>query len=246
MSTRRLMVVLVPVFAVAAVTANTASAAFVLSTEPCNGNTPVVHNLCWNTTKALAESEPLELVGEEEVTGKGGPILFVVPSIPIEIECKSAEGVGTNRLVKQLVVLGIGATNSLSQGELEFRECALVGSNAVATKCAIPTNEVTKALTGEATSNTTGVAEPASGGVFIELEFKSKAGQTCPATVIGKRKVTGKEEGTTVAAPELGKKTGTSVAKSGLLFIEKAAELTGEGVVTFVNLPEVWVRGAES
>ncbi len=243
---RKLIAVLLALFAVTAVTAATASAAFVLSPEACGPNSPVVHNLCWNTTKVLAETEPLELPGEEEITAKGGPILFAVPSIPVEILCEKVES-DPGGLIKQTAVLGPTATNGLISGSLLFKECILEGTNIVAERCVVPIEETSSELVGEATSNTTVLLEPAAGKtVFIEINFTSKEGQTCPATVFGLRKVTGKEELTTGEEPEEGKKTGTSVVKSELLFIEKAAELTGSITVSFVNQPTDWVRIAES
>jgi hypothetical protein len=243
---KKLVAALLALFAVAAVTAAsaaTASAAFTLSSEPCGGNSPVVHNLCWNTTKVLAELEPLELTGIEEIKAVGGPILFNVPSIPVEILCEKIESTTT---IDQSTVLGPLAKNSTIKGFILFMECSLEGTGTVATKCVIPVEEPSNELKSEAISNTAVLLEPASGTVFVEINFTSKAGQTCPATVIGLRKVTGKEEVTTSEAPEEGQKVGESVVKSELLFIEKASELTGSITVSLVNAKLDWVRLAES
>jgi hypothetical protein len=245
---RTVLFALLAVTAVAAATASTASATFVLTEIPCGSNAPnpIVFNLCYGTSEELALSEPLELTGEESITALAGENLFFVPSIPVEILCKKAEGIGANQLIKQLIVLGPNATSATVEGQLEFQECILEGTGTIASKCVIPTQEVTTALTGKAISTEAVLLKPAAGTVFIEINFTSKAGQTCPATVIGLRKVTGEEEVKVNTEDELGQKTGSSVAKSELLFIEKQAELTGEITVSMAGSKTDWFRLLES
>jgi hypothetical protein len=221
------MLLAIAVTAIAGVGASSASASvFTLGTEECNGT---VWNLCWAETETSAL---LELVGTQSVTAEGGLNKFVVPGIPVEIECEDvvSEPGGTIQQPEPLVKSGT------ILGKLRFLGCVLVGANAVATKCVIPTFEVTKELSGILTSETNVLLTPQEGEVFIEITFSNKTGQTCPALVVGKRKVTGMQD-LTILNPQhtLNSKTAESVVKSELLFIEKAAELTGSITVTLTE-----------
>jgi uncharacterized protein YbcI len=230
---RKQMLVFIMGVALVAMGGLTASAAsaevFELRSEECNG---AVWNLCWAETEAGALRE---LQGTQSITAEGGKNLFVVPGIPVEIECEKvkSEPGGTIQQPEPLVKTGT------ILGLLVFEGCKLVGTNATATKCVIPTKEVTKELSGELTSATNVLLKPEEGEVFIEITFTSKEGQTCPATVIGKRKITGMED-VTILNPQhtLNSKTGESVVKSELLFIEKAAELTGQITVTLTGFED--------
>jgi hypothetical protein len=223
-----------------AVGASSASAELVLSAENCNGTVTWLA-VCWAPTETVASlAETKELEGSVEVVASGGPNLFVVPGIPVEIECGSVKQFEKTGKLNQTTPLTVETSIT---GQLTFEGCKLVGTNAVATKCVIPVKETTKALKGHATAPLAVLLKPTEGEVFIEITFTSKEGQTCPATVIGKRKVTGAEE-LKVAGTELkgtlGSKSATSVVKSELLFIEKQAELTGEISVT-IPAAEDWL-----
>lgn len=231
-----MLVVGLAVMAATAAAASSASAAFELSLAECN--TGPKWGLCWSTT---ATSELKELIGTEEVAAKSKTAaLFVVPSIPFEIECKTDANAGFS-VISQTEPLGTAA-NTLA-GKVVFKECLLVGKNTVAERCVIPAEKETNELLAETTSATTMRVTPKSSTVFIEFPLSSKSGQTCPATVIGTRKTTGSQE-LTIGTREEGKFTLSAVAKSGLLFIEKAAELTGTSSISLVNVLTDWV-GAE-
>jgi hypothetical protein len=236
--TRAMLVAVAVWMLVGLVGASSASAALELSSELCNGST--LWGLCWSEKETVPNpSEELkELKGTGTITAKGGTNLFVVSAIPVEIECTGVES-GAGAELNATSPLGTG---DILTGSLRFTGCKLVGTNAVATKCVIPTAETTKPLTGAATSETAVLLKPTTGEVFVEITFTSKEGQTCPATVIGKRKVTGAEE-VTIVGPKatLGSKKGKSVVLSELLFIEKQAELTGEIEVTFAETEPHWI-----
>jgi hypothetical protein len=249
---RKLAMMLVAALATALVTAGAASSAsaksFELTSEPCHpGNGKF--GVCWGTSEATALAEPLELEGEEEVTAKSTTVaLFVVPSIPVEIECLTVTNSGIG-IVSQTSPLGV-AKNTIS-GILKFggmgatEECKLVGTNTVAERCEIPKEKNTVELQGEAINATEVHLLPKTGTVFIEIPFASKAGFTCPATVIGTRKVTGFQN-LIVNADGKASLVGAAVAESGLKFIEKQAKLTGSIEVKFINQPEDWLTLTET
>jgi len=223
---------------VTAVAASSASAAFELSTAKCE--TGPKFGVCWS---ANTLEEPLELVGEETITAKGGLNKFVVSGVPLEIECEEiVQGTAIANLVSQTAPLGTPANKI--EGTLLEKKCKLTGTNTVAEKCLIPEEKETNELSGEATSATNVHLIPKTGSVFIEIPFTnilSPIELTCPATVAGTRKVTGAQDLTVVSSTnEQGQKTGTTVVASELLFIEKKAELTGSITVKFTEDPEDW------
>ncbi len=232
---RKLMALLLAAFAVTAVTAiaaSTASAAFTLSTVECGGGPK--WGLCWSETETSAL---LELTGENAATALGGENLFNVPELGVEILCKKVKDLGNGK-VTQSEPLGTAA--NVITGSLNFEECALEGEGTITKLCTIPASEKTNELSGELTSETNVHLVPKTGTVFIEIEFKNKSEtEKCPATVVGKRKVTGSQD-LTVTNPgaTLSTKSANAVVKSGLLFIEKAAELTGSITVTLTGFED--------
>lgn len=242
----RLLVMLLALAAITALAPSAASAAFTLETTRCGANAPVVTNFCWNTSNVLASSEPLELKGEEEGEFFGNGLKFFTPTLSLEIECKKSSS-GPGAVWLQSEVLGPLAKDAQKTHFLWLLlECGLVGTGAVATKCVIPSTLESKLLTVTLVSETEALAKPEEGTTFIEISFTSKTGQTCPATVIGLRKVTGAQLFTTSTEAEEAGKTFTTVVKSELLFAEKAAELETKGFDLFVNIGADWDRQAES
>ncbi len=219
--TRVIRVVLVTAICMlpAAIWSATASATFEITKVECSGSG--IPTACIEL-----EGKLFEVKGEETYSGKlvsGTEILFRVPAIPIEIACSEDLSSGTTKQ------LSPGVEAVTATGTLRLSGCQLVGKNAVAEKCAIPTEKETNLLAGTVIDEMpikAGKVEPASGTVIIELPFVSKTGQTCPATVIGTRKVTGSDtcfdpEAEVDKAVHTGECT---KGASGLLFIEKVAE----------------------
>jgi hypothetical protein len=203
---------------VAAIWSTSASASFEITKVECSGSG--IPTACIEL-----EGKLFEVKGEETYSGKlvpGTEILFTVPSIPIEVACSEDVSSGT---ISQLNP-GVEAVTAV--GTLKLKGCSLIGTGAVATKCAIPTEKTTLSLLGTVVDEMpikAGKVIPASGTIIIEIPFSSKAGQTCPATVVGTRKVTGADtcfdpEAEVDKAVHVGECTKTG---SELLFIEKAA-----------------------
>lgn len=218
--------------AVSAVGGSEASAALVLTTLACSGGVEI--QFCWSK-EPLAECGELdalcELQGEGPVVLLGATHgLLHVPSIPVDMHCKKVTGKGT---IKQPDPLG---ENTRIEMKETFEECLLEGSNTVAERCEVPATIVSQQLLAQPVSGTVLKVTPETGTVIMEIAFTSKAGKTCPSTVIGTRKVTGFCE-FKVENPGTPEKTKTlsSVVLSGLLFVEKALELELSLTLAFEN-----------
>ncbi len=223
-----LVVVQLAVVAIAGTVATPAVAfTFILSSSSCGFVVGI--QLCWESPTQCHEAG-CHLEGSQSAKiESGGELLFVVPSIPVEILCKSTKGEATIEQRSE-------ANYEVRRLPLKLESCTLVGENTVAKKCLVnsPTSSLIRGEPG--LFETLVLAGEPTGGVLIEFEFTNKVSETCPATVKGRRKVTGTQE---VVIKESSffteKKTSEFVSKSGLLFIEKAAELTGALTVAMEN-----------
>lgn len=205
---------------------------FELGTQECGEGTK--WGFCWAETET---SPLLELIGTKSVTVLGGESLLNVSELGVEILCKKAKDAG-NAQISQPTPLG--SEPNLITGSLIYEECAFEGEGTIAKLCVVPASERTNELRGELTSETNLHVVPKSGAVFIEFEIKSKSEtEKCPATVVGKRKITGSQD-LTITNPghTLSSKSATVIANSGLLFIEKHAELTGSITITLTGFED--------
>jgi len=161
---------------------------FTLSAEKCEGGTFV--NACWAAT---AGGELKELVGENEFLGKleEGNVVFKseLGGEKITIECKA---VSADSLVLQAKPLSENGTIDVPGATgLVFSECKLTVGNA---KCEVKSEEPLLPSTGTFTTSPEDVTfKPNEGETFIEIEFKNKGSEKCPATILGKHKVRGEQ-----------------------------------------------------
>jgi hypothetical protein len=239
---KRLMTaLLVAVSAVAfsGVASSAASAeTFTLSTTACSGGTDTA--LCWSETET---SELLELTGKQSETVSGGTTVLKVSNPEITIECKEASGSG---VITQTEPLGTNKKGTTLSGTIVYKGCKIIANASIAKKCTIVESKETKKLKGTLNSDTELLLVPEAGTEFIEVEFLNNGAETCPATVKGKRFVTGEQQVEIVNGTkhEL-TKSGNAKKASKLKFFEEPAELTESLVLSFTGL-EDWVAVTET
>jgi hypothetical protein len=234
----------VAVLAILAVGASTASAAeFTLTKEECKSGTSII--FCYATSSG---GSLFELKGEEEfslVAPDAITLLAELGGETINIGCTTTEALneslGANGLVLQHTPLGTGASNYLLNFVLFFSSCKLVGG--ISKKCEVPTTNLTNLLDGEPTSTEGVVFKPESGTIFIEIPLKNAGTETCPATIVGTRKVTGTQlcEWSGITTPTTAHLL-TCAESSGLKFAENTASIDGvDWTVLPVNLgTDLW------
>ena len=164
-----------------------AAGPFTLSVEKCEGGTFI--NACWAAT---AGGELKELVGENEFLGEleEGNVVFKseIGGEKITIECSSVTADG---LVLQAKPLSENATIEVPVTTgLVFKTCKLTSG---ATKCSVKEEEPLLAATGTFSSAEDVTFKPKTGENFIEIEFKNKGSEKCPATILGKHAVKGEQ-----------------------------------------------------
>jgi hypothetical protein len=223
---RKLMGVLmatVVVGAFGAAGASSASAVFVLSAQECVGGTNVA--LCYELLGGK-----FELTGTQAELVTGGKIVFTIKTTPEQkIECEKSKGHGT---ITQTEPLTAGKKTTL-KGFLNYEGCKLITEPKA--KCITQVNDETKELEGVLETESTLALKPATGTVFIEIEYTSVPGQTCPATFIGKHSVTGTQT-VEILNPGVAEKTkkGKAIGHT-LKFFSAEAELTQELTMAFEN-----------
>jgi hypothetical protein len=169
----------VVVSAVGAVGASTASATFTLEPTACPGGAIVT--ICWETT--VKGTELKEFKGSEEISSKltpGTESLLEVASLELHITCTTVtntegEFVQTAPLTTAATIKGL---------EVDFTNCTVL--EPYTAKCSVTEPILWKAMGGvfgtEDPLNDV-VLKPEAGTEFTTFVFKSKAGQTCPATL---------------------------------------------------------------
>jgi hypothetical protein len=213
--------------------ASSASAVvFTLTTEACTGGTNVA--LCYELESKVActgTTQLCELTGEQSETvvdATGTVVDFNVPLAEILILCETATGSGT---ILQKEPLVSGAKTTLT-GTITYSGCVLDKGPA---GCTIKASETTKGLSGSLESESELKLKPATGAVFIEIEF---LGASC--SLKGKHSVTGTQI-VTISNPGTAEKTktGKAVVKSNLLFLSDPAELEQTLVMSFTGLEDL-------
>ena len=148
---------------------------------------------------------------------------FVSGGIAVQITCTGATGSGEGQNEQVGEAMKVSGT-----GHATYTGCKIAGSTKAAENCQVPETlepgEVS--LTTEADKV---VIKPNEGTTFITIPFTSKAGKTCPAAILGEKKVTGVAKGS-VASPT--SVEFTSESGSELKLGEVPAQLT---VVTHVK-----------
>jgi hypothetical protein len=234
--TKLLTLGILALLVVSGASASTASAVFVLSTEACTGGTFI--NMCWAETSTSAL---LELTGSQAFTlaQDEGVVLLKVAATGFEIECKTFSASGDI-----LQASPLAEDYKVAETTITFKECAVIG--AFATKCDVPAEKSTVALSGAPETNAGVLNEeilllkPTAGTMFIEFAITALAGQTC--TLAGNAAVEGTQECLWIE-PLVDMSTHLlhcEPAESHLTALGQAVTFEGLGTVTLTSLGDLW------
>ncbi|HTA36524.1 MAG TPA: hypothetical protein VK761_07400 [Solirubrobacteraceae bacterium] len=198
-------------FLAALIDTNAASAAFVLTTNSCFGSGVVV--LC-------DESSALE--GTEEAIGHIVPgtetlVAAKVGTTELHVECTAIDW--TSKVTSRPLVAELTSTLTVV-----FSGCSLL--EPLAKKCSVPAEMRTSKLVGTSNETSAVTLAPESGTTFIEIEVSNGFGETCPATIKGKRKITGTQQCVNISPGTLAteKETECTEAGSSLTLSESPVE----------------------
>jgi hypothetical protein len=225
----------VVVSAVGAVGASTASAVFTLEPTACPGGAIVT--ICWETTEKGTELK--EFKGSEAISSKltpGTESLVEVASLEVHITCTTV----TNPAGELVQTAPLTTAATIKGLEVEFTNCTVL--EPYAAKCSVNEPILTKASGGvfgtEDPLNDV-VLKPEGSTELTTIVFKSKTGQTCPATLTS---ISGKVTGEVLCTlPEIEEDLVTHLLlckhseTTSLLFAEKPATFEIDQEVTLKN-----------
>jgi hypothetical protein len=238
------VLVMFAVLVAGGVAASSASAVeFKLEETLCSGGNTIIFCYENETTKAL-----LELVGEEEfeiLSPDPSSLTAKLGEETLTIECANASaGHGASTalfeslgLILQWTPLGSGSLSYLVDLTLAFTKCAVTSPKE---KCAIQEPLITAPLDGTPETDEVIQFTPETGTTFAILNLENKGTATCPATIVGARKVVGTQLCTFAEALVDLTEHLIECGASELLFIENAVTFTLDASLLPDNLNERW------